>query len=152
MVDKLERFAAPADRPRMKDLIRRELYHYTEVKHDCESVQEMLWKLINCISERKEIQAEKIKKLSPAAMGVLTACCAVAVGGVVAAPVTGGGSLGISVVALTPAVVATGLSIPVLILVAVVGLTLLSMLFKKYTKIKVSLYPPEVVCERKKHG
>lgn len=55
LVGKLERFAAPADRPRMKDLIRRELYHYTEVKHDCESVQEMLWKLINCISERKEI-------------------------------------------------------------------------------------------------
>lgn len=55
LVDKLERFAAPADRPRMKDLIRRELYHYTEVKHDCESVQETLWKLISCISERKEI-------------------------------------------------------------------------------------------------
>ena len=55
LVDKLERFAAPVDRPRMKNLIRRELYHYTEVKHDCESVQKTLWKLINCISERKEI-------------------------------------------------------------------------------------------------
>ena len=101
---------------------------------------------------KKVIQAEKIKKLSPAAMGILSACCVAAVGGVVAAPVTGGGSLGISAVALAPAVVATGMSIPVLILIVIVGLALLAILFDEYTKIRASLNPPEIVFERKKHG
>lgn len=42
----------------MNELISKELYHYTEVKHDCESVQDTLWKLVNCISEHKEISVD----------------------------------------------------------------------------------------------
>ena len=101
---------------------------------------------------KKVIQAEKIKKLSPAAMGILTTCCAAAVGGTVAAPFTGGASLGVSAVALAPAVVATGLSIPVLTIIVIIGLGLLSTLFDEYTKIRFSLNPPEIIFERKKHG
>lgn len=31
------------------------MYHYPEVKHDCESVYDRLWQIINCITEKKEI-------------------------------------------------------------------------------------------------
>lgn len=58
MIEKLRHFTTPEDRPKLNDLIRKELYHYAEVKHDCESVQENLWKLINCITERREISVE----------------------------------------------------------------------------------------------
>ena len=58
LVDKLKKFTTPEDRPKMNELIRKELYHYPEVNHDCESVQDNLWKLINCITEHKEISIE----------------------------------------------------------------------------------------------
>lgn len=58
LMDKLKRFTTPEDRPKMNELIRRELYHYAEVNHDCESVQDNLWKLVNCITERKEISID----------------------------------------------------------------------------------------------
>lgn len=57
-INKLKKFTTPEDRPKMNELIRKELYHYPEVKHDCESVQDNLWKLVNCISEHKEISVE----------------------------------------------------------------------------------------------
>ena len=58
LVDKLKKFTTPEDRPKMNELIRKELYHYPEVSHDCESVQDNLWKIVNCITERKEISIE----------------------------------------------------------------------------------------------
>lgn len=58
LIDKLKKFSTPEDRPKMNELIRKELYHYPEVKHDCDSVQHNLWKLTNCISERNEISVE----------------------------------------------------------------------------------------------
>ena len=58
LVDKLKALTTPEDRPKMNELIRKELYHYPEVKHDCESVQDHLWKLVNCITQRKEISIE----------------------------------------------------------------------------------------------
>lgn len=58
LVDKLRRFTTLEDRPKLNELIRRELYHYSEVKHDCESVQAVLWKLVNCITEKREISIE----------------------------------------------------------------------------------------------
>lgn len=57
-INKLKKFTTLEDRPKMNELIRKELYHYPEVKHDCESVQDNLWKLVNCISEHKEISVE----------------------------------------------------------------------------------------------
>lgn len=58
LIDKLKRFTTPEDRPKLNDLIRKELYHYPEVKHDCESVEKSLWQLVNCISEGREISVE----------------------------------------------------------------------------------------------
>ena len=58
IIDKLMRFTTPEDRPKLNELIRKELYHYPEVKHDCESVEKTLWQLVNCISEEREISIE----------------------------------------------------------------------------------------------
>jgi predicted DNA-binding transcriptional regulator YafY len=58
LTDKLKRFTTAEDRPKLNDLIRKELYHYPEVKHDCESVEDRLWQIVNCITEHKEITIE----------------------------------------------------------------------------------------------
>lgn len=58
LVDKLKRFTTGEDKQKLAELIRKELYHYPEVKHDCESVQDRLWQIINCITEKKEISIE----------------------------------------------------------------------------------------------
>ncbi len=58
LVDKLKRFTTGDDKSKLTELIRKELYHYPEVKHDCESVQDRLWQIINCITEKKEISIE----------------------------------------------------------------------------------------------
>ena len=50
LVDKMKRFTTLDDRSKLNELIRKELYHYPEVNHDCESVQDNLWKIINCIT------------------------------------------------------------------------------------------------------
>ena len=76
LTDKLKRFTTTKDRNKLNELIRKELYHYSEVKHDCESVQEMLWQLVNCITEKKEITIEYCRmdrtvvthRLSPASV------------------------------------------------------------------------------------
>lgn len=61
LTDKLKRFTTTEDRPKLNELIRRELYHYNEVKHDCDSVQDNLWQLVNCINDRREISIEYYK-------------------------------------------------------------------------------------------
>lgn len=58
LTDKLKRFTTTEDRPKLNELIRKELYHYPEVKHDCESVSDRLWQIVNCITEHKEITIE----------------------------------------------------------------------------------------------
>ena len=58
LVEKMKRFTTPDDRPKLNELIRKELYHYPEVKHDCESVQAILWQLINCITDKRDISIE----------------------------------------------------------------------------------------------
>ena len=40
LTSKLKRFTTPEDRAKLNELVRKELYHYPEVKHDCDSVQE----------------------------------------------------------------------------------------------------------------
>ena len=62
LTSKLKRFTTPEDRAKLHELIRKELYHYSEVKHDCESVQERLWQLVNCINLRKEITVDYYSK------------------------------------------------------------------------------------------
>lgn len=58
LTNKLKKFTTVTDRSILDDLIRRELYHYAELKHDCESVQKTLWKLANCITRKTEITIE----------------------------------------------------------------------------------------------
>ena len=58
LVNKLKRFTTGENKTKLAELIRKELYHYPEVKHDCESVQDRLWQIINCITEKKEISIE----------------------------------------------------------------------------------------------
>ena len=58
LVDKLKRFTTGEDKQKLAELIRKELYHYPEVKHDCESVQDRLWQIINCITDKKEISID----------------------------------------------------------------------------------------------
>ncbi len=55
LITKLKQFTSPKDRRVLENFIRKEVYHYNEVHHDCESVIDNLWKLIRCINEKKEI-------------------------------------------------------------------------------------------------
>lgn len=58
LTEKLKRFTTAEDRPRLQTLIGKELYHYKEVRHDCESVLDSLWQVIRCIQDRREITIE----------------------------------------------------------------------------------------------
>ena len=58
LIEKLKRFTTTEDRPKLNELIRKELYHYPEVKHDCESVQDTLWQLVNCATAKQEISID----------------------------------------------------------------------------------------------
>lgn len=58
IVDKLKKFTTADDRKKLMELVSKELYHYNEVKHDCDSVQDMLWQIINCIHAKKEISID----------------------------------------------------------------------------------------------
>ena len=62
LIGKLRQFTTPDDRVKLGDMIRKELYHYSEVKHDCESVQDRLWQLVNCINEKREITVDYYRK------------------------------------------------------------------------------------------
>lgn len=61
MIGKLKRLTTPEDRLRMENLIRKEIYHYSEIHHDCASVQENLWRLMECIERRREISIDYYK-------------------------------------------------------------------------------------------
>ena len=61
VVEKLKRFTTTEDRPKLNEIIRKELYHYSEVHHDCDSVTDMLWQLVNCITDHREISIEYYK-------------------------------------------------------------------------------------------
>ena len=55
LVEKLRQFTTEDDRLLLNQLIQNELYHYQEVRHDCVSVIDNLWKLTGCINEQREI-------------------------------------------------------------------------------------------------
>ena len=61
LTSKLKKFSTPCDRQKLNELIRKELYHYPEVKHDCQSVTENLWQLVNCITDGREISIDYYK-------------------------------------------------------------------------------------------
>lgn len=55
IISKLKKFTTINDRPRFENIIYRELYHYHEVKSDCQSVIDNLWKLIRTINDKRLI-------------------------------------------------------------------------------------------------
>ena len=55
IISKLKRFVSTGDRHKLNEIVRNELYHFSEIKHDCNNVTENLWALINAIIDKKEI-------------------------------------------------------------------------------------------------
>lgn len=95
-------------------------------------------------------KAERMKKLSPVVLSMIAAIGAAGTAGMVAAPVTGGTSLAFTAAltaTLPPVAAASGLSIPVLIIISIVGVATLSILFDEYTHIEIE--HGKVVFERK---
>lgn len=73
LTNKLKVFTTATERPILNDLIRKELYHYAEIKHDCDSVQQVLWKLAACITEKKKSLLNIIEQIvqgKPAVSGL----------------------------------------------------------------------------------
>ena len=55
LITKMKQFVSAKDRDLLESLIAKEKYHYCEVKSDCDSVADNLWKLADCIRQRQEI-------------------------------------------------------------------------------------------------
>ncbi len=53
LIYKLKRFTTVADKEKLDNLICKEVYHYHEVKSDCNSVIDNMWKLIQAIENKK---------------------------------------------------------------------------------------------------
>jgi predicted DNA-binding transcriptional regulator YafY len=62
IITKLRKLTSPEDRRKLDEILRKELYHYSPVKHDCESVIETLWKIIGNIAEKREITITYYRK------------------------------------------------------------------------------------------
>lgn len=52
LITKLKRFTTMQDRTKFNMIIRKEVYHYNEVKSDCNSVIDNLWKIIQAIDNK----------------------------------------------------------------------------------------------------
>lgn len=55
LIAKLKKFTTIQDKGALENLIRKEIYHYHEVKSDCKSVIDNLWKIVQAIEERRAI-------------------------------------------------------------------------------------------------
>lgn len=55
LTDKLKQFTTLADRSRLTQLLQAEQSHYEAVHHDCESLKETLWQVMECLDRRCEI-------------------------------------------------------------------------------------------------
>lgn len=62
LISKLKCFTTYHDRQILDKLITNEMYQYNEVKHDCESVIDNIWKLARCIHDKKEITIDYYKQ------------------------------------------------------------------------------------------
>jgi len=61
VVEKMKRFTTTEDRARFTELIRKEVFLYPEVQHDCQSVLDNLWRLVECIGQQREITVEYVR-------------------------------------------------------------------------------------------
>lgn len=53
LIEKLKRFTTISDKKLLESLIRKEVYHYHEVRADCKSVIENLWKIVKAMEEKR---------------------------------------------------------------------------------------------------
>lgn len=76
LISKLKKFTTVKDHEKLENLIRKELYHYHEVKSDCRGVIENVWKIVQAIEDKKVItinyykmnRSEVKRKIKPAAV------------------------------------------------------------------------------------
>ncbi len=61
IIKKLKDNTTHSDRKKLDDLIRKELYHYTEIGSDCPSVIDNIWKITDCIESRNMISINYYK-------------------------------------------------------------------------------------------
>lgn len=61
IVSKLKKFTTISDRTMMDNLIHKEIFHYHEVKSDCKSVIENLWRVIQAIENKNIITISYFK-------------------------------------------------------------------------------------------
>ncbi len=62
IIEKLKAFTTTGDRESLENIIRKEIYHYHEVKSDCPSVLDNLWKLIGAIEEKRMVTIDYFQK------------------------------------------------------------------------------------------
>ena len=55
LITKLKKFTTIQDRKTLENLIRKEIYHYHEVKSDCKSVIDNVWKIVQAIEDKHTI-------------------------------------------------------------------------------------------------
>ena len=92
------------------------------------------------------IKARKLTTLGKVTLGILTAGIAA---GMVAAPLTGGISVGISVAAAAPLAAATGIGVPTIIFASSIGVGFLLALYKDYD-LKIDFRRPSIEMHRRK--
>lgn len=61
LIRKLKMNTSASDRARLERLIRKEVYHYTEIGSDCRSIIDHIWKLTDCIESRSIISVSYYK-------------------------------------------------------------------------------------------
>ena len=93
-------------------------------------------------------KTEKLKTLSAVGLTAVAGLAAAGAVGAAAAPATGGASTVLYFAAVKTAAVTTGMSVPTLLLIAMVGLTAISTLLDEYTKVHL---PGGILFERKRH-
>lgn len=71
LISKLKRFTTTQDREKFDKLVRKEIYHYHEVKTDCNSLIDTLWKLIQVIDEKRPITITYYKMIGKPSSGKL---------------------------------------------------------------------------------
>ncbi len=53
IIAKLKQHTSPDDREKMENLIRKEIYHYSPVYADCEDLLDNLWRITDCIENKR---------------------------------------------------------------------------------------------------
>lgn len=76
LITKMKKFTTVRDREKLEKSIRKEMYHYNEVKSDCRSVIDNVWKIARAIEEKRVLtityykmdRSEVRRKIKPTAI------------------------------------------------------------------------------------